>query len=117
MTPPGAADRIFAAHLRGLGCAPPVVTRVLVLGAGFGGLELATVVAQRCGAEVELTLIDQAEGSSSGSPSWTSMFGRAQPDKVLHRYADLTNPGVRFVSAAVTAIPGEAADGGGGIDE
>ncbi|WP_327001283.1 hypothetical protein OHA72_40015 [Dactylosporangium sp. NBC_01737] len=38
------------------------MTRVVVLGAGFGGLELSTVVAQRCGTDVELTLVDQAEG-------------------------------------------------------
>jgi sulfide:quinone oxidoreductase len=77
---------------------------VLVLGAGFGGLELATTVAQRCGAEVELTLIDQAEGFVFGFSKLDVMFGRVQPAHVLHRYADLTSPGVRFVPATITAI-------------
>jgi sulfide:quinone oxidoreductase len=81
-----------------------VVTRVLVLGAGFGGLELATVVARRCGAEVELTLIDQAEGFVFGFSKLDVMFGRARPEQVLHRYADMANPGVRFVHATITAI-------------
>jgi sulfide:quinone oxidoreductase len=81
-----------------------VVTRVLVLGAGFGGLELSTVVAQRCGAEVELTLVDRAEGFVFGFSKLDVMFGRARPEQVLHRYADLSTPGVRFVPAIVTAI-------------
>jgi sulfide:quinone oxidoreductase len=32
------------------------------------------------------------------------MFGRTTADSVLHRYADMVKPGVRFVSAEVTAI-------------
>jgi sulfide:quinone oxidoreductase len=78
--------------------------RVVVLGAGFGGLELATTVAERCGSGVELTLIDRAEGFVFGFSKLDVMFGRTPPEDVLHRYADMTNPGVRFVSATVTAI-------------
>ena len=37
-------------------------TRVLVLGAGFGGLELATMLSERLGDEVDVTLIDKGEG-------------------------------------------------------
>ncbi len=81
-----------------------MVTRVLVLGAGFGGLELSTVVAQRCGAEVELTLVDRAEGFVFGFSKLDVMFGRTGPEQVLHRYDRMVNPGVRFVAATVTAI-------------
>jgi sulfide:quinone oxidoreductase len=81
-----------------------MVTRVLVLGAGFGGLELSTVVAQRCGAEVELTLVDRAEGFVFGFSKLDVMFGRTQAERVLHRYAGMLDPGVRFVAATVTAI-------------
>ncbi len=77
---------------------------MVVLGAGFGGLELATVVAGRCGADVELTLIDQAEGFVFGFSKLDVMFGRMAPSHALHRYADMVNPGVRFVRAAITAI-------------
>jgi len=77
---------------------------VVVLGAGFGGLELATVVAGRCGAGVELTLIDQAEGFVFGFSKLDVMFGRLAPAQALHRYADMVNPGVRFVRATITAI-------------
>jgi sulfide:quinone oxidoreductase len=77
---------------------------VVVLGAGFGGLELATVVAAQCGDAVELTLIDKSEGFVFGFSKLDVMFGRAGADHVLHRYADMVNPGVRFVSAEITAI-------------
>src|SRR5262245_29105337 len=78
--------------------------RVVVLGAGFGGLEVAAMVTDRCRADVELTLIDQAEGFVFGYSKLDVMFGRTQPEQVLHRYAGINNPGVRFVRAAITAI-------------
>jgi sulfide:quinone oxidoreductase len=78
--------------------------RVVVLGAGFGGLELATTVAERCGSRVELTLVDQAEAFVFGFSKLDVVFGRTPPESVLHRYADMINPGVRFVSATVTTI-------------
>jgi len=81
-----------------------VATRVVVLGAGFGGLELATEVSGRCGADAQVTLIDQAEGFVFGFSKLDVMFGRRQPEQVLHRYADLVNPGVRFVRATITGI-------------
>ena len=36
-------------------------TRLVVLGAGFGGLELTTRLADEFGAEVHVTLIDKSE--------------------------------------------------------
>lgn len=77
---------------------------MVVLGAGFGGLEVATMVAERCAAAVELTLVDRAEGFVFGFSKLDVMFGRTPPAAVLHRYADMTNPGVRFVAAEITAI-------------
>src|SRR5689334_2924007 len=81
-----------------------VTRRVVVLGAGFGGLELATEVSGRCGTGVQLTLIDQAEGFVFGFSKLDVMFGRRQPDQVLHRYASMMSPGVRFVNATVTSM-------------
>jgi sulfide:quinone oxidoreductase len=77
---------------------------VVVLGAGFGGLELATMVTDRCGADVDLVLIDQAESFVFGFSKLDVMFGRTPAEHVLHRYADMNNPGVRFVPAVITAI-------------
>ncbi|MCO8274930.1 FAD-dependent oxidoreductase [Actinoplanes sp. TRM 88003] len=84
-----------------------MTTRVVVLGAGFGGLELATTVGGSA-ADVEVTLIDQAEGFVFGFSKLDVMFGRSAPAQVLHRYADMVNPGVRFVNAEVTAIDPQA---------
>ena len=76
---------------------------MVVLGAGFGGLELATTLAASP-ESVEVVLVDRAEGFVFGYSKLDVMFGRAAPEQVLHRYADLVNPGVRFVAAEVTAI-------------
>ncbi|HEX5202488.1 MAG TPA: FAD/NAD(P)-binding oxidoreductase [Actinoplanes sp.] len=84
-----------------------MTTRVVVLGAGFGGLELATEVSGRCGAGVQLTLIDQAEGFVFGFSKLDVMFGRRPPEQVLHRYASMVSPGVRFIKATVTSIDPE----------
>ena len=79
-------------------------TRVVVLGAGFGGLELTTLLSEARGDDLELILIDQAEGFVFGFSKLDVMFGRRQPDQVLHPYADLVKPGVRFVAAEVLSI-------------
>ena len=86
----------------------PSPIRVLVLGAGFGGLELSTTVARACGDAADITLIDRAEGFVFGFSKLDVMFDRADPDGVLHRYADMVNPGVTFVSAAITDIDAES---------
>jgi sulfide:quinone oxidoreductase len=78
--------------------------RVLILGAGFGGLELASSLDSALGSDVEVTLVDQADGFVFGFSKLDVMFGRADADHVLHRYADLAPPGVRFVQATVLAI-------------
>jgi sulfide:quinone oxidoreductase len=78
--------------------------RVLILGAGFGGLELASSLDSALGSDVEVTLVDRADGFVFGFSKLDVMFGRADADHVLHRYADLAPPGVRFVQATVRAI-------------
>src|SRR4051794_7275298 len=78
--------------------------RVLILGAGFGGLELATTLDAALGSDVEVVLVDQADGFVFGFSKLDVMFGRASADHVRHRYADLAPPGVRFVQATVRSI-------------
>ena len=36
-------------------------TKILILGAGFGGLELSTLLSESLGEEVEVTLIDKSD--------------------------------------------------------
>jgi sulfide:quinone oxidoreductase len=78
--------------------------RVVVLGAGFGGLELASALSARLAGRVEVTLVDRAEGFVFGFSKLDVMFGRATPQHVTHPYSDLAHPGVAFVRSEVRAI-------------
>ncbi|HEU4811892.1 MAG TPA: FAD-dependent oxidoreductase [Nocardioides sp.] len=78
--------------------------RVVILGAGFGGLEIATTLSQRCGDDANVILIDRADAFVLGFSKLDVMFGRTSIDHVTHRYADLVKPGVRFVQATIEAI-------------
>ena len=82
--------------------------RVLVLGAGFGGLELTTRLSDELGDAVEVVLIDQSDGFVFGFSKLDVMFGRTVADAVHHPYRDLVKPGVQFVQATVRAIDPEA---------
>ena len=78
--------------------------RVLVLGAGFGGLELVTRLSAELGESVEITLVDQSDAFVFGFSKLDVMFGRTVPDAVRHPYRDLAKPGVRFVQTAIRSI-------------
>src|SRR5947208_616211 len=78
--------------------------RVVVLGAGFGGLELTTRLSDEFGDAADVVLIDQSDGFIFGFSKLDVMFGRTGPDAVHHPYRDLVKPGVQFVQATVTAI-------------
>ena len=82
--------------------------RVVVLGAGFGGLELTTRLSEELGDQLEVVLIDRADGFVFGYSKLDAMFGRLTPEAVHHRYAGLVKPGVRFVQAEVTDIDATA---------
>jgi sulfide:quinone oxidoreductase len=78
--------------------------RVLILGAGFGGLELAATLSEELGGEVEVTLIDRADGFVFGFAKLDVLFGRSTVAEVKTPYAQFAKPGVRFVRETVTAI-------------
>jgi sulfide:quinone oxidoreductase len=82
--------------------------RVVVLGAGFGGLELTTRLAEDLGGDVDVVLVDRTEEFVFGFSKLDVMFGRLEADRVRHRYADIVKPGVRFVRAEVLSIDAEA---------
>ena len=79
-------------------------TRVVVLGAGFGGLELTTILSEAFGEEIEIVLIDKAEGFVFGFSKLDVMFGRQSAAEVLHPYRDIVKPGVRFLQTTVRSI-------------
>ena len=78
--------------------------RVLVLGAGFGGLELTTRLSEEFGDDVDVVLIDQSDGFVFGFSKLDVMFGRTLPASARHLYSNLVKPGVRFVQSTVRSI-------------
>jgi sulfide:quinone oxidoreductase len=83
-------------------------TRVVVLGAGFGGLELATMLSDALGDDVEVTLIDKNDAFVFGYSKLDVMFGRTTIDAVRLPYRDIAKLGVRFLQQTITAIDPEA---------
>src|SRR4249920_2909608 len=82
--------------------------RVVVLGAGFGGLELSTMLSEALGDTVAVTLIDRSDAFVFGYSKLDVMFGRTTPDAVRLPYRDIAKPGVRFLQETITAIDPEA---------
>ncbi|MGO9901668.1 MAG: NAD(P)/FAD-dependent oxidoreductase [Solirubrobacteraceae bacterium] len=78
--------------------------RVLVLGGGFGGLELVTRLSAEFGADIEVVLVDRNDAFVFGFSKLDVMFGRALPEHVRHPYRDIVKPGVRFLQAAIRSI-------------
>src|SRR5579864_454863 len=83
-------------------------SRIVVLGAGFGGLELATTLSERLGDGVEVTLIDRGDSFVFGYSKLDVMFGRTSADAVKLPYSAFSKPGVRLLRETVTAIDPEA---------
>jgi len=75
-----------------------------ILGAGFGGLELATLLSEEFGDDADVVLIDKSDGFIFGFSKLDLMFGRATADHVVHRYAGMDLPGVRFVRSVVRSL-------------
>ena len=82
--------------------------RVLILGAGFGGLELATTLSEELGAEAEVTLIDKGDAFVFGYSKLDVLFGRTGADAVRLPYAEFVKPGVRLLKETVRAIDPES---------
>ena len=82
----------------------PMTTTVLVLGAGFGGLELSTRLSEELGDQVEVTLIDRADAFVFGFSKLDVMFGKRTPAAVRLPYREITTPHIRFRQETITAI-------------
>jgi sulfide:quinone oxidoreductase len=80
------------------------VERVVILGAGFGGLELATTLSEGLGDDVDVALIDKSDAFVFGYSKLDVMFGRTTLDAVRLPYRDIVQPGVRFLQETITAI-------------
>ena len=79
-------------------------TRVVILGAGFGGLELTTILSDAFGDAMDIVLVDKSESFFFGFSKLDVMFGRRMPSDVRHPYAGIAKRGVRFVQSTVRSI-------------
>src|SRR6185295_860279 len=79
-------------------------TRVLVLGAGFGGLELTTILSEEIGDRIDLTLIDKSDSFYFGFSKFDIMFGHKTADAVKLPYKRIVKPGVKFRQEMITNI-------------
>jgi sulfide:quinone oxidoreductase len=84
------------------------IARVLILGAGFGGLELATILSDSFGEEAGVTLIDETDAFVFGYSKLDVLFGRTTPDAVRLPYSAIAKPGIHFLRETITAIDPEA---------
>ncbi len=82
--------------------------RVVILGAGFGGLELSTMLSEALGDRLDVTLIDRNDSFVFGFSKLDVMFGRETPDAVRLSYSNIVRPGVVFRQGTITAIDPEA---------
>jgi sulfide:quinone oxidoreductase len=82
--------------------------RVVILGAGFGGLELTTMLSEAMGDDLEVKLIDKSDAFVFGFSKLDVMFGRTAPGQVRMAYRDIAKPGVRVLQETVTSIDPES---------
>ena len=81
--------------------------RIVVLGAGFGGMELSTILSENVPDDVDVTLIDRSDRFVFGYAKLDVMFGRTTPAAVRLPYAEFVKPGVNLVRDTVVAIDPE----------
>ena len=77
---------------------------VLVLGAGFGGLELATRLSESYGDVVRTTVLDRSDSFFFGFSKLDVMLGRQSADDVRLYYREIAKDGVEFRQETVTGI-------------
>jgi sulfide:quinone oxidoreductase len=81
-----------------------LVKHVVILGAGFAGLELATRLSESAAGEVGVTLIDRNHSFSFGFSKLDILFGRKATADVLLPYADISREGIEFRREQVISI-------------
>jgi len=80
---------------------------ILILGAGFGGLEAASILSEGLDSSFRITLIDKNDHFIIGFSKFEVMFGRRTADQVKAYYADLAHDGVSFIRDTVELIDPE----------
>jgi sulfide:quinone oxidoreductase len=78
--------------------------RILILGAGFAGLELATSLSEAHGDAIAVTIIDKSDAFIFGFAKLDVMFGKATAEAVRLPYARFAKPGVTFKREVIRSI-------------
>jgi len=82
--------------------------RIVICGAGFGGLELASRLSIAFGDQIEITLIDKSDRFIFGFSKFEIMFGEKSREDVSSFYSRINKPGLIFRQELITAIDPEA---------
>jgi sulfide:quinone oxidoreductase len=82
----------------------PVPTNIVILGAGFGGLELSARLSSALAGDVSITLIDKNEAFVFGFSKFELLFGRESLEQVRSYYKEIVKPAVQFRQEVVTSI-------------
>ena len=81
-----------------------MTTQVVVLGGGFGGLELVTRLSEAVPEDVRITLIDKNDAFMFGFSKLDVMFGRQRISDVWYPYKKINKPSVEFRQETVLSI-------------
>jgi sulfide:quinone oxidoreductase len=85
----------------------PMKRHVLILGAGFAGLELTARLSELLPDEVRVTLIDRNDAFSFGFSKLDVLFGRNTVADIQLPYRDLSKDRVEFRQETVRTIDPE----------
>jgi sulfide:quinone oxidoreductase len=81
-----------------------VKRQVLILGAGFGGLELTTRLSETVSDAVNVTLLDRNDSFHFGFSKLEVMLGRQSAEAVRMPYRDIAKDGAEFIQGTVVGI-------------
>ena len=81
--------------------------KVVILGAGFAGLQLAARLSEDVPGEVDITIIDKSDAFVFGFSKLDLMYGRADLDAVRLPYSTIDKPSVRFARETILSIDPE----------
>jgi len=76
----------------------------VTVGAGFGGLETATLLSEAVGDEIEVTLLDESGSFVLGFSKLDVMFGRTSAEAIHLPNGAIAKAGVTFEQELIPAI-------------
>ncbi len=77
---------------------------ILILGGGFGGLEVATSLRAKLDESFKITLVDKKDFFIVGFTKFDLMFGRREPEDIKSYYSELKKQGIDYVQDTIERI-------------